>query len=416
MLFGSSGIRRVYDRELLSIAMKVGLSLGRPGRRMVIGRDARTTGSILEGSLVSGILSAGGDAFSAGIVPTPVIGFASRFMNAGCMITASHNPEEYNGIKVFNPDGSSFTKAQQREIEETMETESCTEWIRHGSLSPFNARDDYCRAVLGRFPSIAEQTMILDCGNGAGCTVSPYLLKSMGISVRCVNCNTSGTFTRPSEPLPEYLPYMQSLVKATGAGGALVHDGDADRMMAFGSSGEYISGDHLLMLFSRYLDSKRVVTTFDASMAVDEIAEVRRTPVGDAYVSEELIRWGDFGGEPSGAWIFPKHSLCPDGPYAAALFCEISSEWDVTEEIERMPAYPVLRESWPFPDAKEILHKLGVENPTDGLRISDEEGWCLIRASGTEPKIRFTAEGTSRAKVRQMLEKGQEMVRKAKSA
>jgi phosphoglucosamine mutase len=416
MLFGSSGIRTVYNGGLLKTAMDVGLTLGSPGKNVVVGRDARTTGPLLERSLISGILSGGGDAYTSGIVPTPVIGFASRFMDTGCMITASHNPEEYNGIKIFNPDGSSLTKIQQVEIEEAMGKKACIEWDRNGSVFPFDAKIRYSEAVLGAISSIKDLTMVLDCGNGAGCTVSPSLLKSIGISVRCVNCNTSGIFARPSEPLPEYLPYIGSLVKASDAGGAVVHDGDADRMMAFSPDGRFITGDQLLMLFARYRGAKRVVTTFDASMAVEEIAEVRRTPVGDTFVSEELIRWGDFGGEPSGAWIFPEHSLCPDGPYAAALFCEITSEWNITDEIRRMPAYPVVRESWPCPDAREIIREIGVENPTDGIRLSDEEGWCLIRASGTEPKIRFTAEGTSRDKAREMLEKGQELVRKGKNA
>ena len=103
------------------------------------------------------------------------------------------------------------------------------------------------------------------------------------------------------------------MVKKTGSTCAVVHDGDADRMMAFDNKGRYIDGDHLLMLFARYLDAKHVVTTSDASMIIEDIAEVRRTPVGDTYVSEELLKWGDFGGEPSGAWIFPKISYCPMG-------------------------------------------------------------------------------------------------------
>ena len=110
------------------------------------------------------------------------------------------------------------------------------------------------------------------------------------------------------------------MVKKTGSACAVVHDGDADRMMAFDNKGRYIDGDHLLMLFARYLDAKHVVTTSDPSMIIEEIAEVRRTPVGDTYVSEELLKWGDFGGEPSGAWIFPKISYCPDGPYRRRSF------------------------------------------------------------------------------------------------
>jgi len=165
--------------------------------------------------------------------------------------------------------------------------------------------------------------------------------------------------------------------------------------MAFDNRGRYIDGDHLLMLFAEHLNAKRVVTTSDASMLIEEVAEVRRTPVGDAYVSEELRSWGDFGGEPSGAWIFPQISYCPDGPFAAALFCEIASGCDVAERLDAMPSYSLLRESFHDEKAREKVAGLGAATPTDGIRVAQENGWYLIRASGTEPKIRITAEGTT---------------------
>jgi len=171
-----------------------------------------------------------------------------------------------------------------------------------------------------------------------------------------------------------------------------------------------------MMLFVTYLGIREVVTTYDASMAIEEIATVRRTPVGDTYVSAELTRWGQFGGEPSGAWIFPGHSLCPDGPYAASVFCEMASEWDIAAEIDAMPSYPVLRESLVCEDARDVLLAIGAESPTDGIRIEDDNGWCLVRASGTEPKIRITAEGRDPAHAKAMLRSGHDLVRAWKSA
>jgi phosphoglucosamine mutase len=206
------------------------------------------------------------------------------------------------------------------------------------------------------------------------------------------------------------------MVKKTESACAVVHDGDADRMMAFDGKGRYIDGDHLLMLFSKYLNAGKVVTTSDTSMIIEDIAEVRRTPVGDSYVSEELLKWGDFGGEPSGAWIFPRISLCPDGPYAAAIFCEIASEWDVATELDAMPRYPILRESFPCKNARDIVISLGASSPTDGIRVADDEGWYLIRASGTEPKIRITAEGKSLQKAKEMLSSGHDKIRQGKTA
>jgi phosphoglucosamine mutase len=152
-------------------------------------------------------------------------------------------------------------------------------------------------------------------------------------------------------------------------------------------------------------------------MAIEEIAEVKRTPVGDVYVSEQLLSWGDFGGEPSGAWVFPSHSYCPDGPYAAALFCEIASSCNVAEEIDRMHTYPVLRDSIRYATREEangMVTALGAEKATDGLRVADEDGWYLIRASGTEPKVRITAEGRTTEVAKRLMEKGKDLLKSGK--
>ncbi len=416
MLFGSSGIRRKYDQILIDTALRVGSALAFKSKDVLIGMDTRTTSPLLAHLVVSGVLGSGGTARLCGIVPTPTVAYQARTIQAGCMITASHNPEEYNGLKLFNPDGSSFTQSQQVEMEELLKKAHWSDWQHQGREQAVDALTPHKEAIL-KLTSIGKEiTAVLDCGNGAGCMQSPNLLRDAGVRVIPVNANPSGRFARPSEPLKENLGNIGGMVKQTGADCAVVHDGDADRMMAFDNKGRYIGGDHLLMLFTMYLGAKRVVTTSDASMIIEEIAEVRRTPVGDAYVSEELISWGDFGGEPSGAWIFPKISLCPDGPYAAALFCEIASQWDIAEKIDSMPSYPILRESFVSQTARETLMALGAESPTDGIRIADENGWCLIRASGTEPKIRITAEGRTNERAKAMLLKGREMIKQGKTA
>jgi phosphoglucosamine mutase len=416
MLFGSSGIRRKYDQILIDTALKVGSALAYRSSDIVIGMDTRTTSPLLAHLVISGILGSGGTARTTGIVPTPTVAYATRNARAGCMITASHNPEEYNGLKLFNPDGSSFTQSQQTVMEELLASRYWTDWQHQGAEHTTDAITPHKDAILNAVDISSDLPIILDCGNGAGCTFSPHLLTDAGAKPVCINCNTSGHFARPSEPLEENLVHVGEMVRKTNARCGIVHDGDADRMMAFDNKGRYIGGDHLLMLFTRYQDAKRVVTTSDASMIIDDVAEVRRTPVGDTYVSEELLKWGDFGGEPSGAWIFPKVSYCPDGPYAAALFCEIASQWDLAAEIDAMPVYPILRESISNPAAREIVTALGASSPTDGIRIADEEGWCLIRASGTEPKIRITAEGKTLTKAKEMLAMGKVRIHQGKTA
>jgi phosphoglucosamine mutase len=416
MLFGSSGIRRKFDYTLADISLKIGSALASGSPDIIIGMDTRTTSPLLAHLVISGILGTGGTVRDAGIVPTPTVAFSTRSAQAGCMITASHNPEEYNGLKLFNRDGSSFTKQQQADMEAQFGRNHWTDWKLQGSVRAFDAITPHKTAILDMVNIETSSSVILDCGNGAGCLLTPSLLADAGVKTICINCNPSGYFARPSEPLKEHVSYIGEMVKRTGAGCAVIHDGDADRMMAFDNKGRYISGDHLLVLFARYLGAKRVVTTSDASMIIEDCAEVRRTPVGDAYVSEELLTWGDFGGEPSGAWIFPKISNCPDGPFAAALFCEMSSEWDIAGEIDAMPTYHLLRESFACDTARDVLSRLGASSPTDGIRIADEDGWCLIRASGTEPKIRITAEGKTPAKAKALLAKGKKCIYLEKTA
>lgn len=416
MLFGSSGIRGKFDRTLAVTALKIGSALASGSPDIVVGTDTRTTSPLLAHLVISGILGAGGTVRNAGIVPSPTVAFGARAAKAGCMITASHNPEEYNGVKIFNRDGSSFTRTQQDRVEALLDARQWTDWKHQGSGQAYDALSPHKEAILDKTAIGGKSSVIVDCGNGAGCLLTPTLLSEAGLKTTCINCNPSGFFSRPSEPLKDHLGYVGEMVKKTGAGCAVVHDGDADRMMAFDNRGRYIPGDCLLVLFTRYTGAKRVVTTNDASMIIEDCAEVRRTPVGDTFVSEELLSWGDFGGEPSGAWIFPELSFCPDGPFAAALLCEMSSEWDIAGEIDAIPAYPVLRESFACETAREIVTRLGASRPTEGIRFADDDGWCLIRASGTEPKIRITAEGKTLTKAKSLLAMGKERILMGKTA
>ena len=406
MLFGSSGIRRLYDQDLVHLALQVGMAVGSQAKSVLIGMDCRSTGLTLSNAFIAGVCSVGADACLGNIAPTPSIAYCCRQMDAACMVTASHNPEPYNGLKLFNPDGSSFTVSQQEEIEDTLTSLPRSDWKHQGILKEFDPLTPHRESILNKIEINEDLPVILDCGNGAGCVLTPRLLSDAGALVTTVNANPASRFSRPSEPLQENLPYIPALIKKIKARCAVVHDGDADRMMAYDNTGTYIPGDLLLILFAKYLGAKRVVTTYDASMAVEEVAEVRRTPVGDAFVSEQLVRWGDFGGEPSGAWIFPQISYCPDGPFAAALFCEMAGEWNIAEELDLIPRYPILRRSIDLPQSHDILYGLGAATPTDGLRLEEDDGWCLIRASGTEPKIRFTAEGRTQEFAQMMLKKG----------
>jgi Phosphomannomutase len=411
MLFGSSGIRREYGEELLRLSLLTGAALARCTTEVIVGRDTRVTSPILFQGIMGGLLGSGVDVLDAGLVPTPTIGYGARFMDAGCIITASHNPEAYNGIKLFNPDGSSFTQEQQQDIERLLDPPLWSPWDKQGASLPFNAVSPHMAAILDRVECRTPLRALVDCGNGAGSVITPRVLQEMGVQRIPCNCNPSGRFARPSEPLPSLAPYLPELVRREHADCGIVHDGDADRMMALDAKGSWISGDHLLLLFASYLGKKEVVTTMDASMAIEEIATVHRTPVGDAYVSEHLRQWGTFGGEPSGTWIFPEVSLCPDGIYAAALFCQIATEWDISEEIARMPRLSMLRTSISTDQHFPVLIALGASIPTDGIRMEKEDGWILIRASGTEPRVRVTVEGNTPEKAKNLLDEAEHRVK-----
>jgi phosphoglucosamine mutase len=400
-----------YGEELLRLSLLTGAALARCTTEVIVGRDTRTTSPVLFQGLVGGLLGSGADVFDAGLAPTPTIGYGARFVDAGCITTASHNPEEYNGIKLFNPDGSSFIREQQQDIETLMNQPLWSPWEQQGHLLPFNAVSPHMAAILDRMECQTPLRAVVDCGNGAGSVLTPRVLSEMGVQVIPCNCNPADRFSRPSEPLPDRIPYLSELVRQEEAACGIVHDGDADRMIALDAKGEWISGDHLLMLFTSYLGKKEVVTTLDASRAIEEIATVRRTPVGDANVSAQLREWGTFGGEPSGTWIFPEVSLCPDGIYAAALFCQIATELDIAEEIARMPHLSMLRTSVATDDHFSVLKSLGAENPTDGIRTEKKDGWTLIRASGTEPKIRITVEGETAERAKQLLKEAETMVK-----
>lgn len=412
MLFGSSGIRRPYDQELLLLALKVGSTLGTSAAEVVVGRDTRLTSHLLLESLVSGLLGAGVDVYDGGVAPTPTIAYFTRFTDAGCVVTASHNPEEYNGLKLFNPDGTSFTRSQQDALTKKIEKITWAPWEEQGDLAPVDALLPHTTAILDRVECSSPLRVIVDCGNGSGSVVTPNLLSQLGITVIPINCNSEGRFARSPEPTRESLSYLGEMVRQQGADCAIAHDGDADRMVAFDGKGRLISGDHLLMLFTQYLGCKRVVTTVDTSMAIEAITEVHRTPVGDTYVSEHLKEWGDFGGEQSGTWVFPSLSLCPDGIYAAALLCEIASEWNLASEVDALPHFALFRESIPHDAAAAVLTSLGAPTPTDGIRVTVDDGWYLIRASGTEPKIRITVEGETEQAAKRLMVHAKELVTK----
>ncbi|MFC1898972.1 phosphoglucosamine mutase [Chloroflexota bacterium] len=424
-LFGTSGIREIADKDLLLLALKVGLAAGQIYHRVVVASDTRTSSDAVKYSLVSGLLAAGTTVSDAGMVPTPTLAFAARESDAGIMITASHNPPQYNGVKMLNPDGSAFNPKQQSQIEELVDNDlaSAVGWEEIKSIRKYSgAAARHIERIRKGFPDKFKLKVVVDCACGAASVISPYLLQEMGCEVTTINCNTNGFFPHPVEPTEANLSDLIRITGDLGADLGIAHDGDSDRMMAVDDKGNFIPGDKLLVLFAREAGAKTIVTTIDASMAIDETGlNVIRTSVGDNYISEELKKGGKFGGEPSGSWIFPEISLCPDGLYAAAKLVSIASRQKLSRLLDDIPCYTLLRDSISS-EGVEIsrleshlknLKPLSVSN-SDGIKLNFEDGWLLVRPSGTEPKIRVTAEGKTRIRASELRDVGIRIIKECR--
>ncbi len=416
--FGSSGIRGLANLEVTpELALRVGKIVGELYNSAVLGRDPRTTGPMLESALIAGLLSAGGDAVDAGLVSTPTLARGASEYGCGIVVTASHNPAPYNGIKLWNPDGMAFDEGQQAEIEAALDAGRfrTSGWDAVGRLS---ARDDliaeHMDAVLAEVGS-AKLHVVVDCACGATATITPFLLREMGCDVVAINAQPDGHFPgRDPEPTEANLGLLKATVRSVGADLGIAHDGDGDRMVAVDRDGTFVGGDTLLALFAKQVVTRALVVPVDASMVVEDLfpkATVYRTRVGDVYVAGELKRRGaDFGGEPSGTWIFPKVSLCPDGVYAAARLVKMVSEVPLASAVRAIPRYPTIRGGFAYEGAKRMtiqekldaaLRGLGAEvSALDGWRLRWEDGWALVRFSGTEPKIRVLAESRDEARAK----------------
>lgn len=409
-LFGSSGIRRIYDKSFLDVAEKIGILIGEKYQHAIIGRDTRPSGIDIVEYFARGFFSAGGrDIVYCGVVPTPTVAYNAQLCDVGIVITASHNPEEYNGIKLFNKDGSSFTRKQELEIEKEYPSVNIVSYpLKHIIEENNNPLENHISNIVNEFKNhkFGNIYAFIDYGNGAASVATPEVFSRLNINALNFGCDISARFSRPSEPLPENVPNIPIFVSRLKNAYGIIHDGDGDRMMAFDNKGRFITGDQMMALFADYLGAKRIVTNIEASMLIENFGKVYRTAIGDSRVSEKLKTWGDFGGEPSGSWMFPhRGTLCPDGIYAATLFMKIASEINIAEFIDNLPKYYTIRKSYPIKNPDEKLIELGAENPRDGIREEFDNGWYLVRASGTEPKIRIMVESENESDAREVSNK-----------
>ena len=430
-LFGTSGIRgKVGSEVTCELALNVGKSLayylGNHGT-VVIGYDTRTTNRMLDQAIAAGLLESGIDVVKIGMVPTPLVGYATEKLDAdaGIMLTASHNPSQYNGIKLWNKNGMAYTSSQEREIEEIYAEKSyiSVSWENVGKLSVNEEiKGQYIDDLVSMVNIKDGLKVVIDCASGAGSEISPLVFRKAGCEVTTLNSQPDGFFPgRNPEPNEENLQTLMKTVVAIGADLGIAHDGDADRMITVDEKGNISPFDSLLALISKEFDGD-IVTTVDAGLCMDESVkgEVLRTPVGDVNVAEVIIeKNAAFGGEPSGTWLHPDFCMCPDGILSGLRMAEIvSRDGKLSDLLAEIPSYPNIREKITCSKEAKVKVMENMEellkdafddivdvNSLDGVRLTfADDSWVLVRPSGTEDYIRITLESRSQKRAEEIRE------------
>jgi phosphoglucosamine mutase len=432
-LFGTDGIRGVANEPPLTpdLAYRVGRELvatlaaqhGSEQVRVVIGRDTRRSGPLLEAAMVAGLLSAGADCFAVGVLPTPGIALLTRALEAhgGIVLSASHNPFEDNGIKLFSSEGTKFPDAWEEQIEARLARDDGAPRARGGSigrLTAYERAEKYYVDFLGRcFPlDLAGVTVVLDCAHGATYRVAPSVFRRLGARVITTCAQPDGTNINAGCGAlhPEGLRRRLSAARADVG---FAFDGDGDRLISVDHLGEIRDGDYALAIAGRHmagrgrLKANTVVTTVMANLGLDEALRaagigVVKTQVGDRYVHEEMLKIGaNLGGEQSGHLLFPDYAPTGDGILSALSILAVMRETGepLASLATCMRKFPQVLVNVPVSRKPPIDSLPGV---TERIRTFESEmdgtGRILVRYSGTESLARVMIEGADDARIRVM--------------
>ncbi len=437
-LFGTNGVRGLANVELTpDMAIKVGLAIGTffGRKKLLLGYDARTSGPMLAKAVISGLTSTGCQVYFVGMGPTPSIQFAvkNHKMDGGVLITASHNPPEYNGIKVIWSDGIETSHEQEEEIERIYFEGKFkfAPWDKLGEVHDLSGiNDEYIAAIKTHVNTekIAKKHfhVVIDAANSVGGLTAPPLMRELGCKVTSINANIDGTFPgRLPEPRPESLGDLAATVKAIGADMGVAFDGDADRSIFVGENGEIYMGDKTFaIVLKQYLLKNKgatVVTPVSSSTLIKDTADafggkIEWTKVGSVTVSQKMKEIkSNLGGEENGGVFYGPHQAVRDGAMTTSLLLEIMAETGkkLSELVAEQPQYFIEKGKIECPDEKKaalqkkIYEEVKKENVStiDGVKIwfSDKSA-ILIRASGTEPVFRLYAEAKNKEKALKLVE------------
>ncbi|MBQ2353192.1 MAG: phosphoglucosamine mutase [Methanobrevibacter sp.] len=445
-LFGTFGVRRTANDVLTpEFASRLAACYGTQIKGTVaVGGDTRTTTPMLMQAVIAGLLSSGCDVVDLGILPTPGVQYAVRkYYDGGVMITASHNPPKYNGIKFLDKDGIGIPDEMDLAIEK-LYFDGEPDRVEFSQIGQIYKNDkiieEYIDEAVSKVDTEAIKKanlkVVVDCGSGAGCFTAPYLIRKLGCDVTSLNSQADGFFPgRDPEPIEENLQELISVVKELGADIGLAHDGDADRTICIDEKGNFVLGDKTFTLVEKQMLKENgggtIVTTVATSQAIYDVAEehngeVIATAVGDLLVARKLKDTdGLFGGEENGGLIFPDFVYGRDAVMTVAKILEIvaKEKRPLSELVAELPVYYASKMKIECPDdekefvmqsiADEIKTTTDFElDLTDGVKILKEDGWVIIRPSGTEPIFRCFAESDSQEKADEMTEWGLGLIRK----
>jgi phosphoglucosamine mutase len=395
--FGTDGVRGIVGEDLTPQLVE---RLGRAatlwmggGAAVFIGRDTRRTGRELERAFASGVASAGGHAVLAGILPTPAVALLA--LDLGVVISASHNPPEYNGVKFFRKDGSKLTDDDEEAIEALLEASPSDP--KSGQVDDLEvAVDSYLDLVLERFGTDLTGLRIgVDCANGAYTWIAPRAFEELGAEVVAIGVDPDGTNINVGCGATD-LRALRGLVRDQGLDLGVAFDGDGDRMLAVDENGDVLDGDQIVAVLALDLGVDRVAVTTMTNLGFHRLMEehgvqVLVTDVGDRYVLEALKRDGGLlGGEQSGHVIYLDGHVTGDGLAAALLLCGAVSGRPVSEVAAVMERYPQVKENVRV-TRRQLSDRIRHEVDRVNAEL-DGTGRVLVRPSGTEPVVRVLAE------------------------
>ncbi|NHH98118.1 Phosphomannomutase [Candidatus Nitrosotalea sp. FS] len=440
-LFGTNGIRGVFGEDLtLDFISKITLSLASFFKKgpILVGYDGRESSVAISKIVTAALSSAGLDSAICGLVPTPCLQFATRQLgyNGGIMITASHNPPQYNGLKVIANDGIEISRESELLVEQFYFAKKWRTAKKFGSITKeSDAINTYLSGIKKRVNvgKIRSQKLkiVLDLGNGAQAVTAPTLCKELGCETVLINEKIDGNFSgRGSEPTPQNLDKLSDMIIKSKADLGIAFDGDGDRSIFCDEFGKILTGDRSALLLSKYIIKKqpqsKIVTSVNSTSVIEKIAaesqsHVLRTRVGSVEVSRKMVEENAIiGFEENGGFMYGKHNQVRDGSMTMAILLDLlaSSKNSLSQEMDALPPSFTTKGKIECSrdDFKKIVKILKTEpykkDLTDGIKLSlDDSSWIMVRLSGTEPIARIYAESSSQSKLDEIFAKYMQKVK-----